>query len=250
MTHVPVGPFGVADLSRAAVVEEMTRLAGTPAPGGPATAFALHVGGLVARRDRAFVEAMHGADIVYADGASVVLAARAGGARSIERAPTTDIGWDLLRSLTDLRGTPPVVSAVGGLPGLAGRALQVLVDAGVAAPGVTDHGYHTGWEGTLQRLRDEPCDVLLVALGAPKEMLWVREHLDQLPQGIVVTCGGWLGFLAGEESRAPKLLQTLSLEWAYRLAHSPRRLASRYVLGAVATAAIAGRALLARWSRR
>ena len=216
----------------------------------PATAFALHVGGLVARHDPEFVDAMGNASLVYADGASVVIAARAAGAKRIERAPTTDIGWELLSQLTSDRGTPPVVSVVGGRPGVADRALDVLVEAGVARRGVVDHGYHLGWESTIARLQQHPCDVLVVGLGAPLEMIWVQRHLEELATGIVLTCGGWLGFLIGEEARAPGWLQRFSLEWVYRLLQSPRRLLVRYARGAVATATLAVPALVRRWRSR
>lgn len=190
------------------------------------------------------------ANLVYADGASVVLAAHAAGAKHIERAPTTDVGWELLRQLTSDRSAPPVVSVVGGPPGLADQALQVLVDAGVARPGVTDHGYHLSWDATLQRLREHPSDVLVVGLGAPLEMIWVHKHLEELSAGIVLTCGGWLGFLAGNESRAPSWLQRSWMEWVYRLLQSPRRLAGRYARGALSTAVLAAAALLGRWRGR
>jgi N-acetylglucosaminyldiphosphoundecaprenol N-acetyl-beta-D-mannosaminyltransferase len=208
------------------------------------------VGGLGARHDQAFVDAMDSANLVYADGASVVLAARAAGAKSIERAPTTDIGWALLRQLTTAGSEPPVVSVVGGPPGLADRALGTLVEAGIARAGVTDHGYHRNWDATIDRLRDHPSDVLVVGLGAPMEMIWVQQHLAQLSAGIVLTCGGWLGFLAGNETRAPEWLQHNGLEWVYRLAQSPRRLMGRYARGAVTTAALVAAALFGRWTRR
>ena len=85
--------------------------------------------------------------------------------RHIERAATTDIGWELLAALTAERGAPPVVSVVGGPPGLADRALEVLVAAGVARPGCTDHGYHNDWQPTLQLLQRNPSDVLVLGLG-------------------------------------------------------------------------------------
>jgi N-acetylglucosaminyldiphosphoundecaprenol N-acetyl-beta-D-mannosaminyltransferase len=249
MSRVRVGPFEISDLTRADVVKQMVRLVAPPAP-RPARAFALHVGGLVARQDRAFVQAMNAAELVYADGASVVLAAKAAGARQIERASTTDVGWDLFRELTSQRGEPPVVSVVGGPPGLAAQALDVLVEAGVARPGVTDHGYHSEWGATLEALRQDPADVLVVGLGAPREMVWVTEHHAGLTAGLVLTCGGWLGFLVGAEVRAPDWAQRFSMEWIFRLRQAPRRLADRYARGAGATVALVVTALLRRARRR
>ena len=225
----------MAALTRSQVVAQIVHLAQS-SEGRPRTAFALHVGGLLARRDPRFVEAMRRGDIVYADGASIVLLAKAAGGRSIERSPTTDLGWDVLRRLSEESGLPPKVSVVGGRPGIAQAALEVLVEAGVARAGVVEHGYHAEWSEVLTRLARAPSDVLIVGLGAPLEMVWTMEHLDRLPAALVLTCGGWLGFLAGEERRAPGLLQRWGLEWAYRLAQDPRRLARRYGFGAWVTA--------------
>ena len=51
-----------------------------------------------------------------------------------------------------------------------------------------------------------------------------------------MTCGGWFGFVVGDEQRAPEWMQRIGMEWTWRLAQSPRRLAKRYALGAVRTA--------------
>ena len=232
---VAVGPFTVADLPQRQVVEEVVRLARTPSPRAR-TAFALHVGGLLARHDEAFVTSMDAADLVYADGVSVVKVAQAAGAQTIERAPTTDIGWDVLQRLTEELGRPPLVSVVGGRPGVAHDALRTLVQAGVARPGLATHGYHQEWDGVLDELAEQRSDVLVLGLGAPLEMQWATQHADRVGGALVLTCGGWLGFLAGHERRAPALVRRLSLEWAYRLLQDPRRLFKRYGVGAVVTA--------------
>lgn len=236
--NVQVGPFRVADLSYDAAVSRTVDLAidAGSLRATPARAFALHVGGLVARRDPEFTAAMDSAEMVYADGSSVVLLARAAGGTQIERTPTTDAGWDMLRGLTNRLGRPPVVSVLGGPEGLAARALDALVEGGVARRGLAEHGYHIDEVSLVARLAATPCDVLVVGLGAPREMVWVDRHIEKLPGSLVLTCGGWLGFLAGEERRAPSLMMRLRLEWAYRVMQAPRRLLPRYAAGALVTA--------------
>ena len=81
-------------------------------------------------------------------------------------------------------------------------------------------------------------------------MTWAVQHRTELATGLVLTCGGWLGFLVGQEARAPVIAQRLGLEWAFRLLQSPRRLASRYLRGAVATAWLTAVGLLGRLARR
>src|SRR3954471_18090150 len=150
--EVEVGPFWVSDSSRDELVDHVVDLS-LRSTTRPAFAYALHVGGLNARRERDFVVAMRQGDVVYADGGSVVWLARLAGADRIERAPTTDIGWELLRGFAARTGRAPRVALVGGPDGLAERAGAVLEAAGVAEIVHTDHGFHDDWSGPLARLR-------------------------------------------------------------------------------------------------
>jgi N-acetylglucosaminyldiphosphoundecaprenol N-acetyl-beta-D-mannosaminyltransferase len=244
-----VGPFRVADLGRRALVEDLTTRALAHAGTRPTIAFALHVGGLNCRGDPAFVRAMRHADVVYADGGSAVLVARCAGAHDIERAPTTDVGWDLLWALNERLGRRVRIALVGGPCGLADRAAQVLGRGCSAVPVVAEHGYWTDWRPVLDRVSAADPDVVAVGLGVPTEMVWVDTHRAHLPACLVLTCGGWFGHLAGEERRAPAPLRRPGVEWVARVAQSPRRLAPRYARGALSTAvlcaaAVAGRVLV------
>ena len=70
---------------------------------------------------------------------------------------------------------------------------------------------------------------LIVALGAPKQELWMRAHIPHLPIGVALGVGGSLDFLTGKQRRAPEIFQRLGFEWLWRAAHSPRRLGPRYL---------------------
>jgi N-acetylglucosaminyldiphosphoundecaprenol N-acetyl-beta-D-mannosaminyltransferase len=48
--------------------------------------------------------------------------------------------------------------------------------------------------------------------------------------GAGLCIGASLDFITGRERRAPRLVQRLSLEWAYRLAVDPRRMWRRYLV--------------------
>ena len=237
-TEIEVGPFWVNDSTKDALVDRVVELSLAKHP-QPVLAYALHVGGLNARRERDFVVAMRHADVVYADGGSVVLLARLAGATRVERAPTTDIGWDVLRRLADRLGRVPRVALVGGPVGLAERSGAVLAEAGVAEVVAVEHGYHRDWTDPLERVRTAGPDVTLVGLGAPREMVWCQQHREELPPGLMLTCGGWFGHLAGDERRAPTLLRRSGLEWIARVAQAPGRLGPRYARGVAVTAALA-----------
>jgi N-acetylglucosaminyldiphosphoundecaprenol N-acetyl-beta-D-mannosaminyltransferase len=243
----PVGPFRVVDATRSEVVDRLVlayRLR------TPYVAFALHVGGLVSRRDEPFVAAMRSADMVYADGVSVVSLASAAGAQRIERAATTDIGEDVLAAVSADPHRRPRVALIGGPAGLADRAADALVARYDLDVVFTAHGFHDDWTATLTLLHAIRPDIVIVGLGAPREMVWVDSNREAFGNALVLTCGGWFGVLAGEESRAPRLVQKLSCEWAWRWMQQPRRLARRYVLGAIVCARLTVALKLAALRRR
>ena len=235
--EVEVGPFRVSDSATHELVDKVVSLS-LEERTRPAFAFALHVGGLNARRERDFVTAMRAADVVYADGGSVVWLARLAGAHRVARAPTTDIGWGILQEFRERTGRLPRVALVGGPEGLTARAGAVLEAAGAADVVLTDHGYHNDWSQPLAELRAVAPDVTVIGLGAPYEMVWCQQHRDELPNGLVLTCGGWFGHIVGDERRAPRILRRSGLEWIARLAQSPKRLGPRYARGVGATAAL------------
>ena len=243
--EVEVGPFWVKDSPKDQLVDHVVDLS-LRSTSSPALAYALHVGGLNSRRDGDFVVAMRQADVVYADGGSVVWLARLAGATRVERAPTTDIGWDVLRGFADKAYRVPRVALIGGPPGLAERAGAVLEEAKVAEVVHLDHGFHTDWSEPLAGLRESAPDITVIGLGAPREMIWCQQHRADLPPGLVLTCGGWFGHLVGDEKRAPRLLRRSGLEWLARVAQAPGRLGPRYAKGAGATAVLA----LSTWQRR
>lgn len=238
-SRVRLGPLSVCDLPRRDVVAAIVNGAVQTVGCRPWVAFALHVGGLNARADAEYVAAMTASDVCYADGISVVALARLAGGRRTERAPTTDIGWEVLDRLHVALGRPVRVALLGGVAGLAERAgVAVGARSGLEVV-LREHGYHSEWDATLQDLRRAAPDVVLVGLGAPEEMKWVQRHRADLPRCLVMTCGGWFGFIAEDEPRAPSALQRAGLEWVHRLVQDPRRLSARYALGLLSTGVLA-----------
>lgn len=70
---------------------------------------------------------------------------------------------------------------------------------------------------------------LLVALGAPRQELWMDRWRTELRPATGIGVGGAFRFLADPSRRAPEWMQTMGLEWAHRMMREPRRLAGRYV---------------------
>ena len=71
-------------------------------------------------------------------------------------------------------------------------------------------------------------DVVWVGIGVPKQEKWMARMRDRLEAPVLIGVGAAFDFHAGLQPQAPQGLQRLGLEWAYRLAHEPRRLFKRY----------------------
>ena len=232
---VPVGPFDVLDAGTADVIARLVDAIPTSDGDRCHVAYDLHVGAFLHTDVPDYVDVMNRVDTVYADGASVVLLAKAAGARSIERSPTTDIGWDVLRAARRRLERPARVAFIGGPSGLAERAGTVLETGGLATCVAATDGYQPSYERLLETLRDSSVEIIFVGMGMPLEAIWVERHRPQLGNALVMTCGGWFGFVVDDERRSPHWVQRIGMEWTWRIAQHPWRLARRYGRGALRT---------------
>jgi N-acetylglucosaminyldiphosphoundecaprenol N-acetyl-beta-D-mannosaminyltransferase len=83
----------------------------------------------------------------------------------------------------------------------------------------------------LRQISESRADVLLVALGAPKQDTWIADHKDELGTTVAVGVGGLLDFYSGRVQRAPAWIRELGMEWLYRFLQEPRRMWRRYFVG-------------------
>lgn len=213
--------------------EVKRRISASAAAGKPLmVAFANAHSVNLASHNRAFVAAMDGA-LLLNDGLGVDIASKAlFGAPFPSNLNGTDLVPDLFASTTH----PLRLYLLGGVPGVAERAADTLVKrfANVTVVGL-DHGYfeRDEEERQLGRIAASGANMVLVAMGQPQQEEWAQRHWRDLP-GPCLCVGALLDFLAGEVPRAPVGFRRLRLEWAYRLAQEPRRLARRYLVGNIA----------------
>ncbi|WP_010094768.1 WecB/TagA/CpsF family glycosyltransferase [Ornithinibacillus scapharcae] len=66
-------------------------------------------------------------------------------------------------------------------------------------------------------------DMTFVALGAPRQEIWIHQNWDKFEHGLFMGVGGSFDGIAGVVKRAPKIWQKLNLEWLYRLLQQPSR---------------------------
>ena len=96
----------------------------------------------------------------------------------------------------------------------------------------------------IERINAAKPDVLFVALGNPKQELWMGRNKAKLDVGVMIGIGGTFNFLAGRVKRAPLWMQKSGLEWIYRIIQEPGRLWRRYAYGLVKFGWLSLRSLL------
>jgi N-acetylglucosaminyldiphosphoundecaprenol N-acetyl-beta-D-mannosaminyltransferase len=149
------------------------------------------------------------------------------------------------------------VYLLGGADGAgegAARALKSacpgLVVAGIDAPPMGFERDAAKNGQVLQKIRDAKADLVLVALGCPKQELWMADHVEQYAPAVALGIGASLDFLAGKVRRAPAWMSNSGLEWLYRLLQEPKRMAGRYLVRDRAIVRIAWRMLRLPPARR
>jgi exopolysaccharide biosynthesis WecB/TagA/CpsF family protein len=98
---------------------------------------------------------------------------------------------------------------------------------------VVHDGYFRGEEEPeiLEKLAAIRPDLLLVAMGVPRQEFWIDRNITARHCTLPVAVGALLDFLSGAVPRAPLWVRRLRLEWLFRLVIEPGRLWRRYVLG-------------------
>ena len=181
-------------------------------------------------RDSAVRELFEAADLIHADGTPLVFASRLRNVRLPERVATTDLFHDVAERAPSVAATFYLLGATDEVIARAAENIRRKY------PRLTLAGYRSGYFSAAEenevvaQVNAARPDILWVGMGAPAEQrfcLRVRTKLSNV--GLIKTSGGLFDFVSGRNSRAPGWMQAMGLEWAYRMALEPRRLAYRYL---------------------
>ena len=236
-------------------VEGAVEAARAGASARPLAVFSANVDMIVrAARQASFAADMAAADVVLPDGVPVLWMARGLGLRLPERVA----GVDLVSALAARAARRAwSIFFLGARPGVAGRAAERLARvspglrvAGTLAPPAGFEGDPHERERAARAVRDSAAEVVLVALGAPRQERWILSERERTGAAALVAVGGAFDLLAGERRRAPDALQRVGLEWAWRMAQEPRRLGRRYLVDDAAIVPLYARALWRRYLAR
>ena len=166
---------------------------------------------------------LNAANLVVPDGAGTVWAARHLGKQMPERVA----GFDLVQELMKLA---PAKSwkffLFGSSPGIADKAKSKAEELypGIKIVG-TRNGYFTAEDEPeiISQIKNSRTDVLLAALGVPKQEKWLFAHMNELKIPVSIGVGGTFDVMAGVVKRAPLWMQKARLEWLFRAMLQPSR---------------------------
>jgi len=105
-------------------------------------------------------------------------------------------------------------------------------------------------QAIVEEINHSRADVVWVGIGVPKQEKWMAQMRSRLEAPVLVGVGAAFDFHAGLVRQAPRWIQDAGLEWAFRLAHEPRRLWRRYTRYNPRFLAAFGRQLVRHWRAR
>ena len=172
--------------------------------------------------DKGLYETIAQASLVTADGQGILLAGKLLDQPFKARVTGIDLA-EALCATSGERGHK--IYFLGGKEGISKKAQMAMLrrypDANIVGE---HHGYFKNdIEPLLADLREKQPDILLVAMGSPYQEDFIVRYQKLLNIPVAIGVGGTLDVFSGEVKRAPELVQTLKLEWAYRILSDPKR---------------------------
>jgi N-acetylglucosaminyldiphosphoundecaprenol N-acetyl-beta-D-mannosaminyltransferase len=226
---VKIAGIPVANLSEA---EAIHVIEGLIAEGGFHYGAVVNAAKLVAaNRDDALRSVLLNADLVTADGMSVVWASRVLGRALKERVAGIDL---FVRMVERAAKKGLAVYFLGAREEAVRGTVELLAKR---YPALRVAGYRDGYfdacdsRQVCEAIKQTSADLLFVALGSPRQETWIASNLALTGVRFALGVGGSFDHLGGLARRAPQWMQRSGLEWLHRLAQEPRRLWRRYLIG-------------------
>lgn len=177
---------------------------------------------MVAQQDETLRELINHSTFQIPDGVGILLASKLKGGHIRSRVT----GVDMMGHLLDFAAKEGHgVFLYGAEPDVVAQARENIESRyeGIQIVGHAD-GYVTDEEALVSQIATSNARLLFVALGSPKQELWIRRNQSKLPNVLVFQgVGGSFDVYSGKVKRAPAFFTRFGLEWLYRLIADPKR---------------------------
>ena len=175
-------------------------------------------------QDPELLAQLQGAGLLIPDGIGVVIGTRLLNSARMSRVPGSELMPEICKRAAEkgyrifLFGADPIVNQ---------RAREVILER---YPGIQIVGNHDGYVTDedmpfiIDEINASGAEILFIALGSPKQELWMKKYLGYTDVKVCQGVGGTFDVIAGKGKRAPLIFRKMHLEWFYRLLSNPRRL--------------------------
>lgn len=174
----------------------------------------------------------HSCHKVFADGSGIRIASLWKGFSPKDNLNGTDMFPRLCEQVAENNLS---IFLLGGAPGIAAKTAENMQHK---YPKLTIAGTHHGYfdsveneQAVIAQINASGASILLVAMGAPKQEIWLEKHQPVLNVAVGIGVGGLFDFYSEKIIRAPLWVRQIGMEWVCRLAEEPKRMWKRYILG-------------------
>lgn len=178
---------------------------------------------MTAQKDPQVKELINNSTFQIADGVGILLASKLKNGSIQSRVTGVDMMERLLKFAAE-ENHP--VYFYGAKEEVVTKAISNIKDK---FPSIKVAGYTNGYEkdeaALVERIKESGAEILFVALGSPKQELWIKRNMEALSNVLVFQgVGGSFDVFSGMVKRAPALFRKLGIEWLYRLLSDPKRI--------------------------
>jgi len=179
-------------------------------------------GVVIAHENEDFKRIVNQADLVVADGSWLIKASRFLNKGLKERIAGIDLLLDILKFCSENHIDVYLLGAKEEVVSKARENLEAMFS------GISIVGFHSGYfdykgeDDIIEEIKRLKPGFLVVGLGMPKQELWMSRHRD-LPVRLAIGVGGSFDVLSGMIPRAPRWMQSIGMEWLYRVIQDPKR---------------------------
>ena len=170
--------------------------------------------------------AINNANLIVPDGTGIVWAFKTlnkNDPTKVERVPGIELAEKILESANELKKR---IAIFGSTKTTLEKAVTIIQNK---YPNITIVKAIDGYQGTekdsqiAEEIAGENPDLVLVALGSPRQEIWINKHSSFFPKSILIGIGGSLDIWAQKVKRAPKWFRDNHLEWLFRALSQPKR---------------------------
>jgi N-acetylglucosaminyldiphosphoundecaprenol N-acetyl-beta-D-mannosaminyltransferase len=221
--RTPLGPVAIDVIERGPALAEIERFIARRTPSHIITLNSLMFN--AALRDTELARIVSRAALILPDSVGIVWATRHLAGKSVGRITGIDLIDDIASTAQRKGYRLYLLGAAPAIAEQAARALQARFP-GLAIAG-TRHGYFSDAEtpSVLCAIRESKADILLVGLAVPHQEKWIARYREETGIPVIIGVGGSFDVLAGKLQRAPRWMQSMGLEWLFRLLQQPWRIA-------------------------